>query len=90
MAAVSPKKELDKLINDLYDSGEKIRALDKLMTQVKDQKLRDTYNESLVEMIKNYKVSTMIVKSELNKYIAYERKEKLPAQLMYHRLVRSL
>lgn len=88
--ATSPKKELDKLINDLYDSGEKIRALDKLMTQVKDQKLRDTYNESLVDMIKTYKTHTMIVKAEIKKYIVYERKEKLPVQLMYRRLVKSL
>jgi hypothetical protein len=84
------KEKLDGLIDELYDLGERIKAVDKLLGQVKDNKLRDTYHDSLTDMIQGYKKLCMKVKSELRMIIAYEKKNNLPITLLYRRLYNKL
>lgn len=86
----NPKKDLDKMLEELYQSGERIKSLDRLITQVDDEKLRITYNDTLLDLIQEYKKLTILTKSSLNNYIAYEKKERLPIQLVYRRLQKSL
>jgi uncharacterized membrane protein affecting hemolysin expression len=84
------KTQLDVLIKDVYDMGERIKATDKLIASLENPKLREAYNKDLLEMIRSYNIMIGFLETQLEKYIKYERDTKQVPTFMYRRILKQL
>jgi hypothetical protein len=83
-------KELDELIWDVTDVGERIKAVDNLIRTIEDEELRKTYNQDILQLISYYKDLTIALEKELQVFIREEKKGSGPITFKYRKILASL
>jgi len=84
------KEQIDELIEDVKELGSRIRSIDNLIAAIADPALRDKYNKDLLALIQKYKQMLGLLEKDISEYARYEREEKIPVNLSYRRILKTL
>jgi N-methylhydantoinase B/oxoprolinase/acetone carboxylase alpha subunit len=84
------KVEVDQMIDDLDTILMAIKRADDLIKQVTNPVTKEVYTQQMQQMIDDYKVICTYLKVLIEDYTKLEKKDGLPANLSYRRLLRKL
>lgn len=84
------KEQIDELIQDVKDLGNRIKSIDNLIAAIDNPDLKQQYNKDLLRLVGNYKKMLILLQQEIVLFIKYEREQNLPITLLYRRILKTL
>jgi hypothetical protein len=82
------KKEIDAFINDCNDVAERIKFIDRLITKVEREELKNEYRNQMLVLIDDYGLMCKLLTSAIKKYNK-EHNDNIE-YFAYHKILRGM
>ncbi len=84
------KDDLNELIWDVTDMGYRVTRINNLLSEMEEGKAKTKYIQQYLDLMDQYTKMVDYLLLELEDYVDYEKRNNLPIDLEYRKLLKSL